>query len=382
MAPEAPILLPKKKASSVPFPKLGLKLSYLLNEFPGLCRGRVELEGKTTTDVNLQFQKKITETSKLSFCDYLNQLQPKHSAVGTATVFISHAWKYQFLDVLDALQNYFESEPDIIIWFDVFSVNQHADTEVDLDFDWWSHSFKSAIRDFGRTVMVLAPWQDPIPLTRGWCLFEIYSTIVTESRFEVAMTKSSKEAFLKDIISDPDESINKMLATIDVAKSECFKPEDKENIFNIVRKEVGMGKINTMIFERLQSWVIETTEAARNDDPDNLPLLHSLAELNLIQGQRGKAEPLFVNCLEQRRVKLGESHPDTLQSMIGLARLYGVQGEYEKAEPLLGACVEQRRIALGEFHPDTLTTMNHLANLLKQHGQGERAESLYLTVLE
>ena len=74
-------------------------------------------------------------------------------------MFISHAWKYQFLDVLDALQNYFEPEPDIIIWFDVFSVNQHADTEVDLDFDWWSHSFKSAIRDFGRTVMVLAPWE-------------------------------------------------------------------------------------------------------------------------------------------------------------------------------------------------------------------------------
>ena len=58
-------------------------------------------------------------------------------------MFISHAWKSQFLDVLDALQN------------------QHADTEVDLeDFDSWSHSFKSAIRDLSRTVMVLAPWED------------------------------------------------------------------------------------------------------------------------------------------------------------------------------------------------------------------------------
>jgi hypothetical protein len=168
-----------------------------------MCGGRASLEGKTTTDVNTQFQKPFTEASKLSYCDYLNQQQPNHSAVGTATVFISHAWKYQFVDVLDALQNYFEPEPDIIIWFDVFSVNQHADTEVELDFDWWSHSFKSAIRDFGRTVMVLAPWQDPIPLTRGWCLFEIYSTIVTESRFEVAMTKSSKEAFLRDSFPSP-----------------------------------------------------------------------------------------------------------------------------------------------------------------------------------
>jgi hypothetical protein len=85
----------------------------------------------------------------------------------------------------------------------VFSVNQHV--EVDLDFAWWSNSFKAA---------------DPIPLTRGWCLFEIYSIIVTGSQFEVAMTQASREAFLKDIVSDPGGAVNK---TIDVAKSECFE---------------------------------------------------------------------------------------------------------------------------------------------------------------
>ena len=95
------------KASAVPFPKLGLKLSYLLTDFISLCGGRAALEGKTTTDVNLQFQKKITESSKLSFCDHLNQHQStNHPAVDLATVFISHAWKYLFLDVMDALWAY------------------------------------------------------------------------------------------------------------------------------------------------------------------------------------------------------------------------------------------------------------------------------------
>ena len=59
----------KRKASfSLSFPKLGLKLSYFLNEFPALCGGRVEPESKTTTEVNLLFQKKITESAKLSLC--------------------------------------------------------------------------------------------------------------------------------------------------------------------------------------------------------------------------------------------------------------------------------------------------------------------------
>eukprot|EP01036_Dinobryon_divergens_P061911 gene61911-biopygen32853 len=91
------------------------------------------------------------------------------------------------------------------------------------------------------------------------------------------MTQSSREAFLRDISRDPRGSINKMLATIDVAKSECFKPEDRERIFEIVRREVGVSEINSMIFERMRTWVIETTDTARNDDPDNHRLLNSLA---------------------------------------------------------------------------------------------------------
>jgi hypothetical protein len=37
------------QASSIPFPKSGMKLSYLANEFIELCGGRAELKGMTTT---------------------------------------------------------------------------------------------------------------------------------------------------------------------------------------------------------------------------------------------------------------------------------------------------------------------------------------------
>ena len=206
---------------SFSMPKLGLKLSYFGNEFYKVCGGREKLVGKTTTDVNVQFQKEMTVASKLSYCDLL--MQQQHPAVGVATVFISHAWKYEFLKVMDALEAFFQSEPDVLIWFDAFSVNQHKEN---LPFEFWSVSFKSDVQDFGRTVMVLYPWNDPIPLTRGWCLFEVYSTIVTGSKFEVAMTESSKASFLMDIIDNPQGSVQKMLATIDMKSSECFKKED------------------------------------------------------------------------------------------------------------------------------------------------------------
>ena len=167
----------------LPFPKNGVTLSYIC-EFFEACGGRANLEGLTTTEVNEKHVKLMTAPFQSSFCDMLTRQQ--QPAVGVATVFISHAWKYVFLEVIDALLHHFIDKPSTIIWFDLFSNNQHK--AVDLDFYWWSTTFKSAIEQFGHTVMVFAPWNDPIPLTRGWCLFELYCTVTTRSRFEVAMS--------------------------------------------------------------------------------------------------------------------------------------------------------------------------------------------------
>ena len=66
----------------------------------------------------------------------------------------------------------------------------------------------------------------------GACTRYTARTIVTQSRFEVTMTQSSREQFLKDIItSAPTGSVDKILAT--KTKSECFKAKDRARIFEI-----------------------------------------------------------------------------------------------------------------------------------------------------
>lgn len=65
--------------SSLPFPTKGVKLSFI-NDFYELCGGKEKIKDCTTTDINEVYQKKITEKYKLSFCEYLCQLQ--HPAVG------------------------------------------------------------------------------------------------------------------------------------------------------------------------------------------------------------------------------------------------------------------------------------------------------------
>ena len=161
--------------------------------------------------------------------------------VGTATIFISHAWLYNFLDLFDALMKYFAESPNTMLWLDVFTINQHIQTNH--DFSWWSTTFKDAIRNFGCVVMVISPWENPLPFTRAWCLFEIYSATITNSTFDVAMTIPQEKKFTAAIMEDVGSYFD-MLAMIDLRQSEASFENDKLQIFDVIERSCGFQKLN------------------------------------------------------------------------------------------------------------------------------------------
>eukprot|EP01042_Synura_sphagnicola_P000244 gene244-252_t len=304
------------------------------------------------------------------------------SDVKPAVVFISHAWKYIFLDVVEALQNHFRDEPDAVIWFDLFSNNQHL--APNLDFHWWGYTFKSAIAEFGRTVMVMAPWSNPIPLTRAWCLFEVYCTVETKSRFEVAMSSAEHFGFIHDV-STSYAVVDQMIGDVDVRRSKASNPEDKMKIFDAVRTTVGFDRVNSTVLNVMRSWVVGTLETAMKDEQGELEQARLQCTLGWIlrkQGQYDRALPLSLSSLVTRVEKLEEDHPDTLTSMNSLAVLYKSKKDYDSALPLYLWCLHMRKQKLGEDHPDTLDTMNNLAGLYKSKKDYDSALSLYLQCLK
>eukprot|EP01041_Mallomonas_annulata_P003648 gene3648-7275_t len=247
-----------KFSMTIPFPKTGVRLS-VIREFIMDCGGESELIGLSITDTYTRFLKPLTYADGVSYCDYYRHYGSDSRNVSDANVFISQAWKYNFLEVVTTLELHFQNTPDIYIWFDLFSNNQHADPS--LDFHWWSTTFKSAIAQFGYTVMVLSPWQDPIPLTRAWCLFELYCTAVTRSRFEIAISPTEKSLFLSSMAEEGQSALNRMLGNIDCRRSECWKEEDKKRIFSVV-ESVGFDKVNSKVFALMRDWVVATAETS------------------------------------------------------------------------------------------------------------------------
>jgi hypothetical protein len=130
-----------------------------------------------------------------SFCEFLDADMATASLVGPPTVFLSHAWLYKFTDVVGAVEGFSKErmeagDPEPFYWFDCFSIDQHASQNFPRD--WWGSTFKETIQAIGHTVMILSPWASPFPLTRAWCLWELFCTVEGGKQFDVCLPSAER----------------------------------------------------------------------------------------------------------------------------------------------------------------------------------------------
>jgi hypothetical protein len=105
----------------------------------------------------------------LAQCSYLKWANASPKAqeyVGKATVLVSHAWKYPFLDLAASLAAYAEEHPNTFFWIDALCNNQHATPTLDLD--WLTNAYKKKVQSMAKVLLVTTPWEDPLLLKSAW----------------------------------------------------------------------------------------------------------------------------------------------------------------------------------------------------------------------
>ena len=128
--------------------------------------------------------------------------------------------------------------------------------------------FVRAIKEMGRVVMVLSPWDNPIALTRAWCLIELYACCrlkryltarcilliplcSTGGRFDIALPDEQRAQFLSDIRAK-SSAFYDMLALVKTERSECSRLEDRDRIFEAVRSiDGGFSTVDRMVFKAM-----------------------------------------------------------------------------------------------------------------------------------
>ena len=154
--------------------------------------------------------------------------------VGKPTIFFSHAWRFPFRNVVAALRSFVdfqlndtadgESQDEVFFWFDCFSIDEHA-TQA-LPQEWWATTFKEAIGLIGHTVMLLSPWDGPVPLSRAWCLWELYCTVTSSNsddtegaaakgKFSVCLGPAEAAAFERAVLKDPQVGVRNSIFVLE-----------------------------------------------------------------------------------------------------------------------------------------------------------------------
>ncbi len=368
-------------------PLLGIRVSFL-RQF--ISKHGVEnLRGLTTADVCQKFIKPQTQSLSLSYTDMIqleeSQNQSKtstsKSSVGQANVFLSHAWKYQFLEVAEAVFDHFEGkEYDTIIWFDIFSNNQHKSTE--RKFQWWTETFTKAVGKIHHTLIVLQPWDDPLPLTRAWCIWELYSTISTGATFEVCMSKNEKQKFLQDMKADAQFMMNRLAANIDSKNSYCEKEYDKTRIHEAIQASPhSFHDINRLIFQEIREWIVTMLKKEINRSKtvqEKLEYRNLLGFFYLYLDRFNEADHYLHENLKSCREVYGDELHDTIMTAeSNLAYYYQKTGRYLDAETTLRELVRRKEVFFGVGHQKTILTYMQLAACLTQAGKLQLADQMY-----
>ena len=226
----------------------------------------------------------------MAVCERLKKQGSPH--VGEATVFVSWFLATRIETLLDALANFLKEkglrEEDTFFWVCDYVIRQ-TDVKTDLAY------LGECVSAVGHTVLLMEPWDAPAPLTRAYCITEVYHTQKSGAQFDVVMSSAQKAAFETALVEDFD-SIQASLAKVDVRTATCLKEEDHKAILDELERGVGFVACNTLVIGLLREALVAQARAALARLPaaerGTSVLLNQLGLLLQRMGKLDEARPL------------------------------------------------------------------------------------------
>eukprot|EP01047_Picozoa_sp_COSAG01_P023536 COSAG01_NODE_1427_length_10336_cov_12.761207_3_plen_994_part_00 len=333
----------------------------------------------------------VCKAEQCSFATWCVRHGHTHDGAGNAlfapvTTFVSHAWQGKFLAMTNALDQHTEAVTCPAFFVDIFLINQHVPPWKEAPSIAPNQVLNPSIQFCKFTLLVLTPFDNPIPLTRSWCIYEIHTTQLLGAHLDIRIPLDEQQRFAAALAAG-EFDFNDWVRKIDIEQAEAFSQKDKAWILDMVRKGVGVPSLNASVVQELCEWLIQQGEAALAAVPieerKTSVLIEGLADLLWRQGQAEKAAPLFHEVVAGRREALGPTHERTLAAMHILAKFLRTQGNVTGSEAMFSEVVELRTAHpdFGENHWDTLSSRRELAIVWRAQGKLDQAEAELEAVL-
>eukprot|EP00937_MAST-01D_sp_MAST-1D-sp2_P004569 g4569.t1 len=185
--------------------------------------------------------------------------------VGEPTHFVSYAWQYPFPTLINCIASYEQENPPAQgsanhYFVDQFSLNQHIFVEMHnptheaLSPEEKQQKLVDALTatmcKAGSMLMCLWPWDNPIPLTRSWCLFELYVAIKNDIPVSMCYSDSDINALYQAVNSGTFDAA-KIVGEIRAQDAQALMPQDKELILGFIQKDIGIDTFNAKVQVRV-----------------------------------------------------------------------------------------------------------------------------------
>ena len=343
-------------------------------------------EGITTSDIKSKIVMPDTAGGK---CAYVDLYEGKRDTQGRlyvapATAFISHAWMYNFNIPLDVMKTHHNKNANSYFWYDVFINNQHTLGQTDL-----GAAFSDAIEEIGTVLCVISPWNNPIPLRRAWCLWEIFTSIKLGKKvqFRVCLP-SSERAALKAGIAESFGSILDALLSIDARKAEAKVESELVMIKAAVEKEVGFDNLNNVVKDQLRKWYVETGadmadviiraggEEAESESATEIfgSYLYNLSTVLITFHQLEKALLFLNRSASIYKAVLGCNHPRLGAVYNNIGHIYREKGDIDTAVTFHELALSVEVSSYGPDHFEVAVTYHNLG--VAYFCKGDNARSI------
>jgi len=215
-------------------------------------RTAVRAPPTTTTHVNLCLVKPATKGTNLCYALSVIANGPHPEWVGHPTDFVSHAWRYTFAELVVALRSEADEHDQLraanklapiaderYYWNDIFVEDQNStDNKPE---GYFFTAFRDAVESIGRTILILMPLRSAIPLSRAWCVWEIFCSIAGSGvELSIALPPSERMELERMLREEFDEVV-RIFMNVDTERSEAFLESDRKEIHRIVCEQCENG---------------------------------------------------------------------------------------------------------------------------------------------
>ena len=288
---------------------------------------------------------------------------------------------FQTLDLVDAWAMTQPKPEEVFVWLEPLCTDLHRPTEAGPL--WWGSVFKGGVKEIGRTLLLLDPWENAPVLRRSWSLYHLHCTLASkDTELEMTMSDDAADRLQQALIDDMSSVENTLDGKSDGGwrkLAEASKPEHKALVERMIEKspDGGWDGFSDRLLDELSAWLLERAKAAlaslSEEERPTSKLLDRVVALLQEHGKVEEAEPLLKEQVDGRTKKFGARHAETLDSVNNYALLLHQLGKLEEAEPYSRAKLDACRALLGEGHPDTITAVDTLSQLLSDLNKLEEA---------